>query len=306
MNGNRALGATALSRREFLGRATSTVAAGALASGRLAAGGAEQASVRWKMRLSGSSIAFTALPIEKACQRLASLGFEAVDVWSGHAGCPHLDDVLNRLGADGLMQLLAKHKLKLYSFSVYAGGYRRYAELLGKCGGGVAVSGSAGPCDPKELTSRMKAFIEQLKPEVELAEKYNSYLAIENHGHALLDSVDSFKAFVDINKNPRLGIALAPYHVQALKAPVEEAIQAAGPALLYFYAWQLAPGVGQLPGLGPTDFTPWLAALAKVNYRWYVNPFLHGEPPPDETSKALAKSVAYLKACYEKGVGSTQ
>jgi sugar phosphate isomerase/epimerase len=304
MNGNRALGAAALSRREFLGRATSTVAAGALAGGCLAAQGAEQAGVRWQMRLSASSIAFASLPIEKACARIASLGFEAIDVWAG-LGCPHLDDVLNRLGADGLMQLLAKHKLKLYSFS-YPASYARYAELLGKCGGGVAVRGSAGPCDPKDVTARMKTFIEQLKPEVELAEKYNSYLAIENHGHALLDSIDSFKAFVDLNKNPRLGIALAPYHIQALKASVEEAIQAAGPALLYFYAWQLAPGVGQLPGLGPTDFTPWLRALAKVNYRWYVNPFLHGEPPPDETSKALAKSVAYLKACYEKGVGSTQ
>jgi sugar phosphate isomerase/epimerase len=305
MNGNRDLGASALSRREFLGRATSTVAAGTLASAWLAARGAQAAEGPWKMRLSASSIAFTALPIEKACQRIASLGFEAIDVWSAFVGCPHLDDALNRLGADGLMQVLAKNKLKLFSFSVYVGGYRRYAELLGKCGGGVAVTGSAGPCKPNELTSRMKAFIEQLKPDVELAEKHNSYLAIENHGHALLDSIDSFKAFVDINKNPRLGIALAPYHIQALKVPVENAIAAAGPALLYFYAWQLAHGVDQLPGVGPTDFTPWLAALAKVNYRGYVNPFLHGEPPPDETSKALAKSVAYLKACYEK-VGGRQ
>jgi sugar phosphate isomerase/epimerase len=305
MNGNRVLGVPALSRREFLGRATGTVAVGTLASGWLAAGTAQADGGPWKMRLSASSIAFTALPIEKACARIASLGFEAIDVWSAHAGCPHLDDVLNRLGAEGLMQLLAKHKLKLYAFSVYAGGYARYAELLGKCGGGVAVRGSAGPCRPNELKARMRTFIEQLKPEVELAEKYNSYLAVENHGNALLDSIDSFKAFVDINKNPRLGIALAPYHIQALKAPVEEAIAAAGPALLYFYAWQLAPDVGQLPGIGPTDCAPWLAALAKADYRWYVNPFLHGEPSPDETSKALAKSVAYLKACYEK-VGSRQ
>lgn len=252
------------------------------------------------MRLSGSTINFTALPIEKACERIAELGLEAVDVWSAHAGCPHLDDVLKRLKAEGLTELLAKLHLKLNSFSVYAGGYPRYAELLGQCGGGVAIRGSAGPCDPKDLTKQMKAFVEQLKPEVELAEKYNSYVAVENHGHALLDSNDSFKAFVDVNKSPRLGIALAPYHVQGKKASVEEAIAILGPQLFYFYAWQLAPGVEQLPGLGPTDFTPWLAALAKINYRGYVNPFLHGEPPPDETSKALAKSVAYLKSCYAK------
>lgn len=303
MNGNRDLGVAALSRREFLGRATSAVAAGTLVGGWLAAGTARADGGPWKMRLSGSSIAFASLPIEKACARLAALGFEAVDVWAG-LGCPHLDDVLKRLGAGGLMELLAQQKLKLYSFS-YPASYARYAELLGKCGGGVAVRGSAGPCHPKELTSRMKAFIEQLKPEVELAEKYSSYLAIENHGQSLLDSIDSFKAFVDLNKHPRLGIALAPYHIQALKASVEEAIQAAGRQLLYFYAWQHAPRVGQLPGIGPTDCTPWLAALAKAGYRWYVNPFLHGEPPPDETSKALARSVAYLKVCYEK-VGSRQ
>ena len=252
------------------------------------------------MRLSGSSINFTALPIEQACQRLAALGFEAIDVWSAHAGCPHLDDALQRLKAEGLKELLAKNRLKLNSFSVYAGGYPRYAELLGQCGGGVAIRGSAGPCDPKDLVAKMKSFLEQLKPELDLAEKYNSYLAIENHGSSLLDSPDSFKAFVELNKNPRLGVALAPYHLQAIHASVEDVIAIAGPQLFYFYAWQLAPGVEQLPGLGKTDFAPWLAALAKIDYRWYVNPFLHGEPPPDETSKVLAKSLAYLKDCYGK------
>jgi sugar phosphate isomerase/epimerase len=117
-----------------------------------------------------------------------------------------------------------------------------------------------------------------------------------------LDSIDSFKAFVDINKNPRLGIALAPYHIQALKRPVEEAIAAAGKQLLFFYAWQLAPGTGQLPGVGPTDFTPWIAALAKTGYRWYVSPFMHGEPEPETMTKLLAKSRDYLKDCCAKAI----
>lgn len=301
MNGKRESTRWRGSRRQFLGRATGAAVAGAMAAGLAWPGAtAPAAEERWKMRLSGSTIAFTTLPIEKACERLAGLGFEAVDVWSAYAHCPHLDDVAGRLKAEGLRELLARLHLKLNSFSVYIGGFARYAELLGKCGGGVAIRGSAGPCDPKELTKKTKAFLEQLKPEIELAEKHNSYLAIENHGHALLDSNDSFKAFVDLNKSPRLGVALAPYHVQAGKASVEEAIGILGPQLFYFYAWQHAPGVGQLPGLGPTDFTPWLAALAKIHYRGYVNPFLHGEPPPDETAKALAKSVAYLKECYGK------
>ena len=255
---------------------------------------------KWRMRLSTSSIHFMQLPIEQACERIAKLGFEAIDIWSAHEGCPHLDDVAKRLGSDGLKKLLAKNKLKLFAFSVYRGGYGRYAELLGKSGGGLAIQGSAGPCKPEELTGRMRQFIEKLKPLVELAEKNNSYLAIENHGNALLNSLDSFKAFVDINTSNRLGIALAPYHIQTLKASVPEVIRICGKQLLFFYAWQHYPGVKQLPGIGPTDMTPWIRALADMRYRGYVNPFMHGHPEVEVMTTNLAKSRDYLKACYEK------
>ena len=292
-----------IDRRQFLSRTASSCAAGVAAAGLVSTtGSAQENRSRWEMSLSCSSINFMSLPIEQACQRIAEVGFKAIDIWSAHAGCPHLDDVLNRLGPEGLKELLAKHDLKLYAFSVYHGGYRRYAELLGQAGGGVAVRGSARPCDPNELTSRMKAFLEALKPEAELAEKYDSYLAIENHGHALLDSHDSMKAFVDLNDNPRLGIALAPYHVQGLKQSVEKAITICGKQLLFFYAWQRGRGAEQLPGLGPTDCTPWIAALAKAGYAWYVNPFMHHEPEPDAMSKALRRSCAYLTECYAKAV----
>lgn len=255
---------------------------------------------KWPMRLSTSTIHFTQLPIERACEQIARLGFEAVDIWSAHDGCPHLDDVLNRLGPDGLKKLLAEHKLKLFAFSVYSGGYKRYAELLGKVGGGVAVQGSSGAVKAEELTSKMKQFIESLKPLVELAEANKSHLAIENHGNALLNTLDSFKAFTDINKSKHLGIALAPYHLQAIKASVPEAIRICGKQLFFFYAWQRAEGNEQLPGVGPTDMTPWVEALAKIRYRGYVNPFMHGHPSAEIMAANLAKSRDYLKDCYSK------
>jgi len=289
------------SRRSFL-RTSSVAAAGMAASCSLARPLlAEDDKEPWKMRLSCSSINFASLPIEKAIERIAALGFDAIDIWSGHAGCPHLDDVLNRLGPEALKELLAKNKLELYSFSVYAGGYPRYAELLGKAGGGVAVHGSGGFRTPGNVTASMKQMFEALKPELELAEKYDSYVAVENHsGHSLLNFMDSFKAFADLNEHPRLGIALAPYHIQRNKESVEEAIKLSGKHLFFFYAWQHSPGTGQLPGIGPTDFAPWLDALAEVNFRYPVNPFLHGEPEPDEMSEVMAKSVEYLKSCREK------
>ena len=87
------------------------------------------------------------------------------------------------------------------------------------------------------------------------------------------------------------------YHLQAAGESVEKAIEISGRQLFFFYAWQRAGGARQLPGHGPADFTPWIAALAKVKYRGYVNSFMHGELKTDAMSAALAKSRAYLKEC---------
>jgi sugar phosphate isomerase/epimerase len=288
-----------LNRRYFL-KALGAGVAAEITAPVLPAWARKTTKKKWRMKLSTSSIHFMQLPIEQACEQVAKLGFEAIDIWSAHEGCPHLDDVAERLGAEGLKKLLSKNKLKLFAFSVYQGGYKHYAEFLGKAGGGVAVQGSTGPCRPEELTGRMKQFIESLKPLVELAEKHNSYLAIENHGNALLNSLDSLKAFVDINTSKRLGIALAPYHIQTLKASVPEAIRICDRQLLFFYAWQHYGDSKQLPGIGPTDMMPWIQALADIRYRGYVNPFMHGHPEVEVMAANLVKSRDYLKACYKK------
>jgi sugar phosphate isomerase/epimerase len=287
-----------LTRRRFIQHAIA--GAGMASSASLVRSFAEDkpgTSSAWHCRLATSSILFKELPLEEACARIAGLGFEAVDIWSAYDNCPHLDDAVKRLGPSGLKALLAKYHLQLCAFSVYGGGYPKYAELLGGVGGGVAIQGSTAPCKPEELTARMRAFFESLKPLLELAEKHNSRLAIENHGNALLDAPDSFKAFVDLNTSPRLGLALAPYHLQAGGASVEETIRICGRQLLFFYAWQNQLETGQLPGHGPTDFTPWLRALGQVNYPGFVNAFMHGHLEPAAMSAALTKSRDYLRQC---------
>jgi sugar phosphate isomerase/epimerase len=290
-----------LNRRDFL-----KVMGTCTAAGMTAASCADHdkknvtSSQKWKLRLSTSSILFMQLPIEQACKKISDLRFEAIDIWSAHNGCPHLDDIAERLGPNGLKNLLTKNNLKLFSFSVYKGGYQRYAKLLGDVGGGIAVRGSAPPCSPDELTAKMKEFLEGLKPLVDLAAQNNSYLAIENHVGALLSTLDSLKAFVDLNTSPRLGIALAPYHIQTLKSSVPQAIRICEKQLFYFYAWQNYKDNRQLPGIGPTYMVPWIQALAEIKYQGYVNPFMHGLPNADVMSENLAKSRDYLKECYKK------
>lgn len=286
MNGN-----IPVSRRAFVGGGLAAMAAAALRVR------GEESAARWRMRLSTSTVQFGSLSVEKACEQIAALGVEAVDFWAIF-GCTHIQDIDQRLGAAGLKDILAKNKLKLCAFSCYGVGYPKYAKLLGDCGGGVAIRDSRG--GKKDLVAEMKAFMESLKPQIELAEKYDSYLAIENHGEALLDSLDSFKAFVEMNRSERVGIALAPYHLQAGKISVEETIRVCGRQLLFFYAWQHQAGMGQLPGIGTTDFTPWLRALAEIRYSRYVNPFMHNHPEPKEMAEGLTKSRDYLKACHAK------
>ncbi|MGD0091248.1 MAG: sugar phosphate isomerase/epimerase, partial [Planctomycetota bacterium] len=258
------------------------------------------AEEKWQMRLATSSIQFKQLPLEQACQEIAKLGFEAIDIWDEFDGNQHLVEA-EKLGGDGLKELLAKNKLKLSGFSVYRAGYPKYAELLGKAGGGVAVrSCENGKFKPEEVSERMKRFLEGLKPLVELAEKHNSWLAIENHGGSLLDSPDSFKAFVEANTSPRVGIALAPYHLQAINASVPDVIRSCGKQLFFFYAWQHEADFKQLPGVGPTDMAPWLQALAEIQYPRYVNPFMHGHPKTEEMVANLAKACEYLKGSWNK------
>jgi len=291
-----------LSRRRFI-RTT----AAALALPRVAGSTRAEESPRWRMRQGFSSVMLAELPIEDVCARAAALGFEAIDIWCPFGRCTHLADVVKRLGPDGLKALLAKHKLALESFTTYRTkmekvGFPAYADFIGRFGGGLVVRESEyGSFKPKELSAKMRAFFEKLKPEIELAARAKARLAIENHGDALLNTPDSFKAFVDLNPDPKhVGLGVAPYHLQNIKAPVEEVIQTAGSQLLFFYAWQSAAGVKQLPGHGPADFLPWIRALEKINYQGYINPFMHGQLETEKISAALVKARAYLNECHAK------
>jgi len=105
---------------------------------------------------------------------------------------------------------------------------------------------------------------------------------------------------VDLNRSPRLGIALAPYHIQRLQASVPEAIRICGEQLFFFYAWQHQQGIKQLPGVGSTDMLPWIQALQAVHYRGHVNPFAHSHPGTDVMSANLKTARQYLLDCYKR------
>jgi len=297
-----------ITRRDFVRGATAAVA-GMSVCGISAACGKDKPDVKkaWKMKLATSSVMFDKLTIEQVCERTAKLGLGGIDIWApfgwGGAKCTHLEDVKKRLGGKGLKELLTKHKLELAAFTLYGHKLSKYSELIGDFGGGVVVRGAGAKkaSNPKDLTAKMRAFFEKLKPDIELAEKCNAQLAIENHGGSLLSSPDSFKAFVELNPNKkRVGIALAPYHLQGYKTPIEDVIKTAGSQLLFLYAWQRGKGTLQMPGVGPADFTPWIRALAGLKYQHYSSIFMHGHPAADVMEAAVSKSRDYMLKCRGK------
>jgi sugar phosphate isomerase/epimerase len=297
-----------LGRRQFIRTTAIPLVALAIPGGSGHARAAQDPA--WRMRLAFSSVMLAALPIEEVCARVTTLGFDAIDIWCPFDRCKHLSDVVTRLGPDGLKQVLATHKLALGSFTTYttpaeAVGFPAYADFIGKFGGGLVVRESQYiQPKPEELTAAMRAFFEKLKPQIEQAAQAKVRLAIENHSDALLGTPDSFKAFVDLNPAPQhVGLAIAPYHLQGIQASVAEVVRTAGSQLLFFYAWQKADGMNQLPGHGPTNFVPWLKALAQIKYQGFVNPFMHGNPRPEELTAGIAKACAYLKTCHAKVLG---
>jgi sugar phosphate isomerase/epimerase len=295
---------TGIDRRQFLGAAAAGVCASSIA--RASWAHSEEAKPAWKMKLSTSSLHYRSLPLEEACRRIGSLGFAAVDVWSHFewAGplCEHLEQGLEQLGPERFAALLQQHNLKLFAASCYQVSTTRFAPLLGQLGGCVVIRGSrplqgaATTVSLDDLKTQMTAFLESLKPELDLLAQHQCVLAIENHsGKSLLNTLESIQVFTELNQHAHLGIALAPYHIQLNNESVEQAIRAAGDQLRFFYAWEHAEGTKQLPGIGPTDMTPWLQALAEIRYAGYVNPFMHHEPEPDEMDRALRTSRTYLQ-----------
>lgn len=275
----------------------------AIAGAGVAPSRAELSRPRRPLRLTLSSVMFAEEPIEQVCERARALGFDGIDIWCPFGRCWHLDDVLERLGPAGLKRVLAANGLALSNITVYKVGFPRYAELLGGLGGGLAVRESQyGKVAPEEIRGRIGALFESLKPDIELAEKQDCRLAIENHSGAILNSPDSFRAFMELNPSPRrVGIALAPYHLQKHGISVEEVIGICGSRIWFVYAWQHAGGTGQLPGHGPADFRPWTKALAAAGYSGFLSPFMHGELEASAMEGAVAKSCAYLDQCMGTG-----
>lgn len=253
-------------------------------------------------------------PLAEVLAEASKISADAIDIWPR----PHANhrEQIDELGVERTKALLESHKMQLGAMTRYdLGPYRLTQEipLLSQLGGTLLVCGAVNQSG-KTVKDRVRRFVESLKPHVAEAQKRQITIGIENHSRSLLASPDALRYFADFISTKHLGLALAPYHLPQDPELIAELIEHFGEKLVFFQAWQHGKGCTlplpreeqllQLPGRGPLDFRPILAALQRINYQGWTEIFMHpvprGVPILPSTAEVTAeinRAQSYLQDC---------
>lgn len=304
-----------ISRRRFLqdcGWATAT----SLTFGpRLA-----QAVDNFQLRYILASSLYGTLPLDVLLPEVRQAGADVIDIWPQKHG--NQREQITAMGNEKFAALLKQHHVKLGCLTRFdLGPFKLEPEIeFGRQFGARLIVTGCGGSDKligADLKRAIKAFAEQMKPHVEIAAQAGMIIGIENHGATMLASPDSIRWLAEFSPSEHLGVALAPYHLPQDPALLAKLIEDLGPKLALFYAWEFGKGcmkklpkdeeMQQLPGRGPLDFAPMLAALRKIDYHGWSSVFMHPTPrgipilpTTGEVTTAVNQSRHYLADCLAK------
>ena len=298
-------------------------------AGGLSAGAAALAFARWtraadesgfSLRYMLGSCMYGYTKLAEILPEAAKTGATAIDIWPMVHG--NQREQLDEMGEERFAALLKKHGAELGCITQYKlgpFGLQNEMRLAQRLGCATIVTGGKGPAGRtgKELKSAVKAFVEKMKPHLEVATETGVTIAIENHGNNLIQSPDSLKWLLELSAGQPLGVALAPYHLAQDERLLAKLIRDLGNEIKVFYAWQHGMGcmkrlpkeqeLLQLPGRGELDFTPLLAALQEIDYSGWTEIFMHPVPrgiPILETTDAVTTEInrarSYLTECLTR------
>ena len=288
-------------------------------SGALAAALSSQAAeAAYTLNYMLASSMYGQLPLAEILPEVAKTGTQILDVWPKKHGSQR--EEIDTLGVDQFAELMKKHKLRLGCSTRFdLGPLRLHDEMkfVKKLGGDMVLCGTVnrrGAKTPTEIKAVVKKFAETMKPHIAKAEEVGVTIALENHSSWVFDHPDSMRWFFDFVESPRVGVALAPYHLHAYKTGPQELaklITDLGPNLKLFYAWEYGKGcmkklpkneeLMQMPGVGSFDFGPAIRALRDINFQGYTEIFMHPvprgipiQPTAAQTTDQINKSRRYL------------
>ena len=235
------------------------------------------------------------------------VGAAAIDIWPKVHG--NQREQLADLGEEKFANMLQTHDVALGCITQYKlgpFGLQEEMRLAQRLGCQTIVTGGAGPTklQGSELKAAVQAFIEKMKPHLDVAAETGVTIAIENHANNLVESPDSLKWLAELRPSKHLAIALAPYHLDQNAAFLGNLIETLDDSIAVFYAWQHGMGCHeklpkeqellQMPGRGELDFSPLLAALKRIKYAGWTEIFMHPVPrgiPILETTSAVTAEI---------------
>ena len=303
-----------LSRRQFLGAVAATATAPALA-----------ARPKFRLNYILSSSMYGRLPLKEILPEVTKTGADTIDIWPRVHG--NQREQIEEIGHEAFAKMLRSHKTSkgilrmgcITRYDLGPFGLQKEMAFAKKFGTKVMVCGGRGQRGLKgaELKAEVKKFAELMKPHLAAAETAGVTIAIENHSSNLINTPDSLKWLAEFAPSKKLGIALAPYHLETLgvdAAGHAALIKTLGNRIAMFYAWQHGMGCSkklpkeqellQMPGRGKLDFTPIVGALKQINYNGLTSIFMHPVPrgipilpTAAQCTTEINRARTYLEKC---------
>ena len=278
-----------------------------------------RAAPDFRFRYILASSLYGTLKLKEILPEVARTGCRFIDIWPrGHAD---QREQIEEMGHEAFGRLLQQHGVQVGILTHYDLGPFGLQEAMNvgrQWGTRILICGSVKRTGegPESLNAEIDAFIEKMKPHVAAAEEAGVTIGIENHGSALIRSPDSIRYLAEKSPSPRLGIALAPYHLPQDPELIAGLIRDLGPKMVHFYAWQHGKGamkklpkaeeMEQLPGYGSLDFVPVVRALKETRYQGWTSIFMHPVPrgipilpTAREVTDAVNRSRRYLEECLQ-------
>lgn len=275
-------------------------------------------SVPFKLRYVLSTNQYGTLPIADILPQVKPAGCEGLDVWAGRWG--NQREQIDALGHEKFAAMLQAGGAKVSCYTCMDPGFIKcepQMRAMVKFGGNMIVAGFPNVPNGKELRGEalragIRGSLEKLKPIIAVAGGLGVQLAIENHLNGLLETPDGCRVLAEEIKDRHVGIALAPFHLPQDAAMLGKLTGDLGDRIFYFYAWQHGDGSGdlapskqkrQLPGIGPLDFKPMLAALKRNRFDGWTSIFMHPTPrgsPLHSTVKEVTAELNKARAFLEK------
>ncbi|MGB4728770.1 MAG: sugar phosphate isomerase/epimerase family protein [Thermogutta sp.] len=289
-----------------------------LSWGRQAVGVEPSIADRFSLRYLLASCLYGYADLEEILPEVKKTGASAIDLWPKVHG--NQREQLDLLGPDRFEELLRRHGVQLGCLTRYDLGPFALADeirLAARLKCPLIVTGARGPTGLKDadLRQAIREFVEKMKAILALAEESGVTIAIENHANSLIESPDSMRWLAEAWPSRTLSIAFAPYHLPQDTDLLARLIHDLGDKIAVFYMWQHGKGcmtampledeLLQLPGKGPLDFRPLLAALRDIKYSGYSSIFMHPYPrgrPIRENISLVTSEVlqakSYLEQCF--------